>query len=307
MDELRHCRRSSGWRAVACLIMATALALLPACAGRPPIEDPTDAAGAGETGSAAEVGLDNLNAVLWVQSAVEFRATSLQAYALGRRVLDEALADPSWTAALEQTGQYADLPPAVILDIDETVLDNSYFEARLTLDRQVYSSSLWDEWVLQQAATAIPGAREFLDYAVSQGVTIFYVSNRRAHLEEATRANLRALGMPISEGADTVLLRGEIPAWEASDKTPRRQAVAATHRVVMMFGDNMGDFTAASDGTVAERAAFAEQRSDWWGTRWITLANPTYGSFIDAVLGDAGGVSWERQVQLKKQALDPKR
>jgi acid phosphatase len=113
--------------------------------------------------------------------------------------------------------------------------------------------------------------------------------------------------MPISEGLDTLLLRGEVAAWETSDKTPRRQAVAASHRVLMMFGDNMGDFTAASDGTVAERDAFAAAHRDWWGTRWITLANPTYGSFIDAVLGEATGAPWEQQVQRKKQALDPKR
>jgi acid phosphatase len=74
-----------------------------------------------------EAGIDNLNAVLWVQTSVEYRANSLQAYALAGRLLDDALADPRWTAALEQTGgDYRDLPPAVIVDVDETVLDNSY-------------------------------------------------------------------------------------------------------------------------------------------------------------------------------------
>lgn len=290
-------------RAAACV---AALATILSACSQQRVQAPEVMAPGGDT-PAAEVGVDNLNAVLWMQRAVEYRATSLQAYALARRVLDDALADPSWTAALEQTDAFGNLPPAVILDIDETVLDNSFFEARLTLDRQGYSSALWDAWAMQEAATPIPGARDFLEYAASRGVTIFYVSNRRAHLEDATRANLAAAGLPINGGVDTVLLRGEIPAWETSDKTPRRQVVVSSYRVLLMFGDNMGDFTSASDGTVAERAAFADAHAAWWGTRWITLANPTYGSFLDAVLGEAASASWERQVQVKKQSLDPRR
>lgn len=276
-----------------------------ACAAVP--DAGPEAAGQTPAAPGADVGIDNLNAVLWMQSAVEYDATSLQAYALGRRLLDEALADPEWTAALEQTGDYAALPPAIILDIDETVLDNSYFEARLILDGQAYSSALWDAWVMQQAATRIPGARELLEYAVERGVTPFYVTNRRAHLEEATRANLEALGFPLDETVDTLLLRGEQPDWEGSDKTPRRHHVAERYRVLLMFGDNMGDFTAASDGTVAERAAFAATHRDYWGTRWITLANPTYGSFLDVVLASDASLQFAQQIERKKRALDPRR
>lgn len=278
---------------------------LAACAGSP--QGPPEAAPAVAAGADETIGLDNLNAVLWVQTAVEYRATALQAYALGRRALDEALADPTWTALLEQQGDYAELPPAVILDIDETVLDNSPYEARLLLDRATYDESSWAAWVEQRAAEAVPGAREFVVYAAARGVAVFYVSNRRAPLEAATRDNLAAEGFPLDDTIDTVLLRGEIPAWEASDKTPRFRHIAADHRVLLMFGDNMGDFTAASGGDVAERAAFATEHVEYWGTRWITLANPTYGSFISAVLGEGGPTSWEVAVQRKKQALDPRR
>lgn len=290
------------------LPVALLLALLAgdtSCAAVP--EAGPDTAGQAPAAAGTDVGIDSLNAILWMQSAVEYDATSLQAYALGRRLLDEALADPEWTAALEQTGDYAGLPPAIILDIDETVLDNSYFEARLILDGQAYSPALWDAWVMQQAATPIPGARELLEYAVERGVTPFYVTNRRAHLEEATRANLAALGFPLDETIDTLLLRGEQPDWETADKTPRRHHVAERYRVLLMFGDNMGDFTVASDGTVAERAAFAAAHRDYWGTRWITLANPTYGSFLDAVLGGVDSLSYEQQLELKKRALDDRR
>src|SRR5215203_940023 len=74
---------------------------------------------------------ENLNAVAWMQTSLEYQASAVQAYRLAARQLDEALADRSWTAAIEQTGDASKLPPAVVLDIDETVLDNSPFQARV--------------------------------------------------------------------------------------------------------------------------------------------------------------------------------
>src|SRR5271170_6026794 len=74
---------------------------------------------------------DNLNAILWMQTSVEYKANSIETYRGGQRALLRGLADRHSTAALEQTGNFANLPPAVVLDLDETVLDNSPFEARL--------------------------------------------------------------------------------------------------------------------------------------------------------------------------------
>lgn len=302
---------NSGRRCLAGLALVAVFSGVAGCAPAPVAEDRRAAGGEAAAGrqptAAVDIGLDNLNAVLWVQTAVEYRANSRQAYALAARVLDEALADRGWTAFLGQTGRYEDLPPAIILDIDETVLDNSYYEARLVLDNAVYSSDTWDTWVLQEAATAIPGAVELIDLAAGKGVAVFFVTNRREHLEDATRTNLGALGIALDESTDTVLMRGENPEWESSNKTPRWATVAATYRILMMFGDSMGDFTAAAEGTVAERRAFAEAHRDYWGSKWITLANPTYGSFIGAVLDDDFSLSVEQQNERKRQALDPKR
>jgi acid phosphatase len=75
---------------------------------------------------------DLLLANLWIQRAVEYKANALTVYALARLRLDEALADRSWTAAPgEQTGDFQNLPPAVVLDVDETVLDNSKYQVWL--------------------------------------------------------------------------------------------------------------------------------------------------------------------------------
>src|ERR1051326_4687767 len=72
---------------------------------------------------------DNLNATLWTQRSVEFKGNAMTVYALGKVRLDEALADKKWTAApVEQKGDYQNLPPAVVLDLDETVLDNSAYQ-----------------------------------------------------------------------------------------------------------------------------------------------------------------------------------
>ena len=133
------------------LVICTAFLLASAgCAAR------TSAPAAVTSGTAAAH--ENLNAVLWLQTAIEFEASALQAYRLAHLQLDAALSDPSWTAALEQQVDASKLPPAVIVDIDETVLDNSYYQARLIRDNAVFATPTWDAWVAEARATAIPGA-----------------------------------------------------------------------------------------------------------------------------------------------------
>ena len=100
---------------------------------------------------------ENLNAVLWLQTAIEFEAAAVQAYRLAQLQLDAALSDPSWTAALEQQGDASKLPPAVVVDIDETVLDNSYYQARLIRDNAVYATPSWDAWVAGARADCCSG------------------------------------------------------------------------------------------------------------------------------------------------------
>jgi 5'-nucleotidase (lipoprotein e(P4) family) len=228
---------------------------------------------------------ENLNAVIWMQTALEYEASALQAYRLAQLQLDAALADPSWTAAIEQTGDASKLPPAVILDVDETVLDNSYYQARMVRDNTAYAAATWDPWVQEARATAIPGAREFTEYAVRKGVTVFYVTNRAANLEEATRKNLAAEQFPLAGGLDTILARGERPEWSASAKGPRRAHVAREYRILLLVGDDLGDFVVEAVGTPQERRAHTQPYENWWGRRWIMLPNPTYGSWERAVVG----------------------
>jgi acid phosphatase len=194
--------------------------------------------------------------------------------------LAEGLADPTWTAAPEQTGDFGDLPPAVVMDLDETVLDNSPYQAWLVETGGSYGSDTWVEWCEAREATVIPGALEFVQAAVDAGVTVWFVSNRPAETEEATRDNLEALGFgfALTEDFDNVLLKREQEDW-GSDKGTRRIVVAETHRVVLSIGDNLGDFVDGYKVSIEERDAIVADNLSYWGERWIVLANPTYGSW----------------------------
>ena len=242
---------------------------------------------------------ENLNAVLWVQTALEYEASARQAFRLAQMQLDAALADPTWTAAIEQQGDASMLPAAVVLDVDETVLDNSYYQARMIRDSTVFAPATWDRWVEEARATAIPGAVEFTRYAAQKGVMVFYVTNRTANLEAATRRNLAAENFPLDHQVDTVLVRGERPEWSASAKGPRRAFVARDYRILMLVGDDLGDFVVNASGTPAERRARAGAQAEWWGRRWIMIPNPTYGSWERAILGNAQDANAARRAALK--------
>jgi acid phosphatase len=236
---------------------------------------------------------EGLNAVAWMQTAEEYRGGALQAFATARASLDRALKRRAWTAALEQSGKYNRLPPAIICDVDETLLDNSPAQARAIFDNNgQYDAKLWKQWTAERKAQAIPGAREFIAYARSRGVTVFYVTNRDQEEHEATRDNLIAQGFPVEklEGkglADTLLVLGEDPAW-TSEKQSRRAAVARHYRILLLVGDDLGDFLAGSRAVpAAERRTLTAPREAWWGERWIIIPNPAYGSW-ERALNPAG-------------------
>ncbi|RYD87452.1 MAG: hypothetical protein EOP50_20730, partial [Sphingobacteriales bacterium] len=161
------------------------------------------------TASATVKSHEELAALAWVQSSVEAKVAARQAYRLAARQLDVALRDKNWSAALEQRAAFKKLPPAIILDLDETVLDNSYYFARMVRDNSIYTDAGWEQWSAQGDATAIEGAVPFLKYAAGKGVQIFYISNRTAQEEASTRTNLLRLGCPLQGPADHVLLAGE--------------------------------------------------------------------------------------------------
>ena len=250
---------------------------------------------------------ENLNAVLWMQTSAEYRAAALQAWNGVRRSLPAALGDAAWTSALEQsaTPGFHRLPPAVIVDIDETVLDNGPYQARLVADGATFSPETWKVWVEEENARPVPGALRALSEISQAGVTVFYVSNRTADLEDATRRNLARFGFPLDPRVDTVLLKNEQEGW-GSDKTPRRGKIAASYRIVMQVGDDLGDFVPGARGPLSERRDLIDEFRDSWGARWHVIPNPTYGSWLRALAGFRS-LDREKMIELERSLLDTRR
>ena len=247
---------------------------------------------------------DNLNATYWTQRSVEFKATALTAFALAHIRLDQALADKSWTAAPgEQKAGYESLPPAVILDVDETLLDNSGYQAWMAINNTSFSPQTWTAFVNSETSTPIPGAVEFAKYADSKGVKVFYVSNRVVEEEPATRRNMERYGFPMGGNVDTFLTSREKPDW-TSAKSTRRAYITKDYRVLLNIGDNFGDFTDEYRGGEAERLKVLEAHKGLWGKQWIMIANPTYGSFESVPYAHNFRLSDDAKRQAKRDALN---
>ena len=228
---------------------------------------------------------DLLLATLWTQRSVEYKANALTVFALARIRLDEALADKSWTAApVEQKGDFANLPPAVVLDVDETLLDNSLYQVWMMKNNQTFSTKTWNEFCAAQVSLAIPGAVDFTKYADSKGVKVFYITNRDASTEKDTRANMEKLGFPMGGNVDTFMMQGEQKEW-GSAKGTRRAVVAKDYRILLNMGDNFGDFDDRYRTSEIDRMKAFESDQAYWGKQWLMIANPTYGSFDSATYG----------------------
>ena len=226
-------------------------------------------------------------ATLWMQSSAEFRALSYQAFNVAAMNLDSFMA--------AYTGSK---PVAIIVDADETVIDNSAYEAWLIGQDFGYSSTTWTPWMEAAEATAMPGAKEFLNYAATKGVEVFYVSNRKMVGYEGTEKNLASLGFPYVDQKH-LLLR-----TDTSDKQPRRDMVSSDYEVAFLMGDNLNDFESVfANKSVAERFAAVDEIKAKWGTKFIVLPNPTYGEWEGAVYNYNWGASAAEKDQMRKELL----
>jgi 5'-nucleotidase (lipoprotein e(P4) family) len=209
-----------------------------------------------------------VSSVLWTQTSGEARALAYQAFNLARILLDQD----------SRANRKRRMRRAVIVDVDETVLDNSRYQAWIIKERKSYPEG-WTAWINRAEAAAIPGAIEFLNYARARGVRVFYVTNRKAEEKEGTRANLLKLGFPdVSD--ETLLVRTDPTV---SSKEPRRRSIAQRYRIVLLIGDNLNDFAEALEKTtISERLAATDRSKALFGTRFIMLPNPMYGDWENA-------------------------
>ncbi len=222
---------------------------------------------------------DLLNSVLWMQNAAEYKACCYQTYNTARIMMIKGLNEKNWTAAAEQESQYEHLPPAVILDIDETVLDNTPYEAGIIDRNATYSSDSWKQWCEERRALAISGAVDFCEYAAQNNIKVLFVTNRRQSEFDATKYNLISAGFPAPIDSTTLF-----PRTTQSDKTARRKYLAKKYRILLLIGDNAGDFHGGyTKAESARRDSLVHAHQAYWGLKWIVLPNPAYGDWEGAL------------------------
>jgi 5'-nucleotidase (lipoprotein e(P4) family) len=240
-----------------------------------------------------------------MQTAAEYRACCYQAYNVATRRLRELRGDP-----IKDTRKLA-----VVMDLDETVLDNSGFQAMLVRSRLAYDQRLWDLWEEKHADQVglVPGAGDFIQEAGRLGVTVFYISNRSEKFRAATNSALNRLHIGVKEPSQLKLMT------TTGDKTGRRKEVEAGYTVLLYFGDNLRDFDeqfrctvdntrgepqtdpARLAAAIAERKDRVDQTRKKWGAEWIILPNPVYGEWMKPL-----GLGEKDQDQLVP-VLPPKR
>lgn len=207
-----------------------------------------------------------LLATLFHQQAAEMKALSYQAYNLAKRQLDEALLENENPGSL-----------AIVLDLDETVLDNSPHQAECIIKNFNYPTG-WAEWCQKAEAPALPGAVAFLKKAVDYGVQVFYISNRNDSLRDVTKENFVKEEIPL-QSEDHLLLK-----TTESGKENRRQTISQQYKIIMLIGDNLSDFHQVFDKqTVEQRAALTDSLQSEFGSRFIVLPNAMYGDWLNAL------------------------
>lgn len=285
-----------------------ALVLLAGCSSTPPKPAAAGAPEPPSTGAATTTSADdNINAVTWMQRAVEHDLIYVQTYRDAQARLLAALKDKQWDALAkdDRVAPLAGLKPAVVLDIDETVLDNSPYQARLIKSGGEFNEADWAAWCKEEKARALPGVVEFTQFAAQHGIAVIYVSNRAKDLDEATLANLRQVGLPVS-GPEAFLGLGTFVQdceQVGTEKGCRRQLISRKYRVLMQFGDQIGDFANVLANTAEGRQKAIAPYMAWIGTRWFVLPNPSYGSWEPALFNNDWTLPREQRRQQKIGAL----
>jgi len=223
-------------------------------------------------GDAAELGRSIANngklwSSLYQQRAAEYRALCFQAYNIARLRLDIAISKPGKK------------PYAVVTDIDETLLNNSPYDAARAVQNLEFDSKTWKAWTAKAVADTVPGAAAFLKYAASKGVTVFYITNRDENERTGTLKNLKRYNLPNADTAHLLLKQ------KTSSKEDRRQQVLKTNDIILLCGDNLPDFDALYDNgpSEANRKANTDKLAKEFGSKYIIIPNLSYGDFEGAL------------------------
>ena len=225
-------------------------------------------------------------ALAWTQTSAEYRALCYQAY-------NTALERVAYAVAHHQK---SDRPLAIVLDIDETVLNNSPDSVRFLGTEKCFNYDDWNEWCIAAEAEAMPGATDFLKAVDKMGVDIFYVSNRTER--KGTVKNMKAVGFPLAD--DKHLLLKE----KSSHKQERFSQVAKDYDVIVYMGDNAGDWLPETyHKSFTERSNIADQHQKDFGTKFIVLPNAHYGDWEGALADNYWQLTPKEKSEARKKVL----
>ena len=228
----------------------------------------------------------NVSALNWMQQSGEYDALAYQAFNGARKAFD--------TAKVRKGRR-----KAVIVDLDETMIDNSAYAGWRIQHNVPYTEKTWGQWMAAEQARPIPGAVEFARYVNSHGGTMFYVTNRDAKSFDHTAANIRKLGFPGVSAKTLLLNSGQ------SNKQARFDAVkAAGFDVVVYVGDNLNDFGSATyHKNNQQRRTFVAANSEAFGTKFFMLPNPSYGDWISGMAPDYYKQPVEKQLEINRKTI----
>ncbi|WP_413722365.1 5'-nucleotidase, lipoprotein e(P4) family [Sodalis sp. RH23] len=228
-------------------------------------------------------------AVNWMQQSGEISALSYQAFNTAETAFIQAKARPG-------------LKKAVVVDLDETMIDNSAYAGWQIKHHQPFTDATWSKWNQAREAKALPGAVAFSHYVLEHGGRIFYVSNRAQADYTATVDNLKALGF-ADVSPQTVLLK---PTGGSSNKVERFAAVEKQgYDIVVYVGDNLNDFSGETYHKLnTQRRDFVNRHQEEFGRKYIVLPNPSYGDWEGGMAQDYFKVNDEGKVKIREERID---
>jgi len=206
----------------------------------------------------------NVDATVWFNTSAENFYLYQQTYAYAKEMLLKKMQNLK-----------PGLPPAVVVDIDETILDNSPYMLYLIQQGETYSQETWSGWVNKSNCNLLPGAKDFLRFCEENGIIVFYISNRSVKDLEGTMQNLIKYQLPNVD-PDHVLLQED-----SSDKTDRRVRVMQEHNVLLLIGDNLRDFDEVfKDRSRNYGKEVVKSYVNEMLPKYIILPNPMYGQWM---------------------------
>lgn len=267
----------------------TLLALSLALGGCAPHQQVSVPAAAPAPTAQEKISNQAVTAVNWMQQSGEISALSYQAFNTAEMAFNQAKAK-------------AGHKKAVVVDLDETMIDNSAYAGWQIKNNKPFDDKTWSQWTQARQAKAMPGAVAFSQYVTHHGGKIFYVSNRDQQDATATMDNLKALGF-AEVSAQTLLLK---PKGGSSNKVERFGAVEKQgYDIVVYVGDNLNDFSGETyHKQNTERRDFVNHHQQDFGRKYIVLPNPSYGDWEGGLSKDYWPATTEQKLNIRNSRID---